>query len=92
MQTTNRDVKKLADKQRKQLEEAYRAKEAALREDENVFDVAYEAQGGEGGSDVLSATDIKVQRPKISLTAVPWRDLYWHSFKPFCHLPISSCT
>lgn len=77
MQTTNRDVKKLADKQRKQLEEAYRAKEAALREDDNVFDVAYEAQGGEGGSDVLSATDIKVQRlfPKISLTAVPWRDL-----------------
>ena len=61
-QATYRDRKKLADKERKQVEEAARAKEAALRDDDNVFDVAYEQQGGGGaeGGDVLSATDIKV--------------------------------
>jgi ATP-binding cassette subfamily F protein 1 len=52
-------MKKLADKERRQIEEAHRAKAAALRDDDNVFDVAYEQQGGEG-QDVLSATDIKV--------------------------------
>ncbi len=52
-------MKKLADKERRQMEEAHRAKAAALRDDDNVFDVAYEQQGNEG-QDVLSATDIKV--------------------------------
>ena len=52
-------MKKLADKERRQVEEAHRAKAAALRDDDNVFDVAYEQQGSEG-QDVLSATDIKV--------------------------------
>lgn len=61
MQATFRDKKKLADKERKQIEEAARAKVAALQDDDNVFDVAYEQQGGGGeASDVLSATDIKV--------------------------------
>lgn len=57
-----KDSKKLADKERKLLEEAARAKEAALRDDDNVFDVSYEQQGGERGeaADVVSATDIKV--------------------------------
>ena len=59
MQASGRDIKKLADKERRQIEEAHRAKAAALRDDDNVFDVAYEQQGGEG-QDVLSATDIKV--------------------------------
>ena len=60
-QATYRDKKKLADKERKQIEEAARAKVAALQDDDNVFDVAYEQQGGAGeASDVLSATDIKV--------------------------------
>ena len=63
MQATGRDIKKLADKERRQMEEAHRAKAAALRDDENVFDVAYEQQGGEG-QDVLSATDIKVSTPQ----------------------------
>ena len=58
-QATGRDMKKLADKERRQIEEAHRAKAAALRDDDNVFDVAYEQQGSEG-QDVLSATDIKV--------------------------------
>ncbi len=59
-QATGRDVKKLADKERRQIEEAHRAKAAALRDDDNVFDVAYEQQGSEG-QDVLSATDIKAR-------------------------------
>ena len=59
-QATGRDVKKLADKEQRQIEEAHRAKAAALRDDDNVFDVAYEQQGSEG-QDVLSATDIKVR-------------------------------
>ena len=69
-QATFRDRKKLADKERKQVEEAARAKEAALRDDDNVFDVAYEQQGGGGadGGDVLSATDIKV--PPAQGTAI----------------------
>lgn len=61
LQATYRDKKKLAAKERKQIEEAARAKVAALQDDDNVFDVAYEQQGGGGeASDVLSATDIKV--------------------------------
>ena len=51
----------MADKERKQLEEAARARAAALADDDNVFDVAYEQQGAEGGADTLSATDIKVR-------------------------------
>ena len=72
MQATGRDIKKLADKERRQLEEAHRAKAAALRDDDNVFDVAYEQQGGEG-QDVLSATDIKVstQRSSRAFSCVP---------------------
>ncbi|CAL8461952.1 g1483 [Coccomyxa elongata] len=63
---TYRDKKKLADKERKQIEEAARAKVAALQDDDNVFDVAYEQQGGGGeASDVLSATDIKVHNLTI---------------------------
>ena len=34
-------------------------KEAALRDDDNVFDVSYENQG-DNTTDVVSATDIKV--------------------------------
>lgn len=66
MQATGRDMKKLADKERRQVEEAHRAKAAALRDDENVFDVAYEQQGNEG-QDVLSATDIKVSKEDIRM-------------------------
>ena len=75
LQASGRDVKKLADKERRQMEEAHRAKAAALRDDDNVFDVAYEQQGSEG-QDVLSATDIKVsrehrERPSAQLTQAP---------------------
>lgn len=66
VQASGRDMKKLADKERRQIEEAHRAKAAALRDDDNVFDVAYEQQGGEG-QDVLSATDIKVCETQTSI-------------------------
>jgi len=62
-QVTQRDVKKLAEKERRQLEEAARLKEAALADDDNVFDVAFEAQGGGAdAANTVSATDIKARR------------------------------
>ncbi|KAL6782065.1 hypothetical protein ACKKBF_B10535 [Auxenochlorella protothecoides x Auxenochlorella symbiontica] len=59
-----KEQRKLNDKERKQLEKAAAAKVAALRDDDNVFDVAFEQQG-EGGEGVLSATDIKVHNMTI---------------------------
>lgn len=53
-----RDNKKIADKERKAMEAAVRAKEDALREDENVFDVSYAGMGEEAAA---TATDIKVR-------------------------------
>ena len=57
---TYREQKKLADKQRKLQEKAHRVKEESLRDDDNVFDVAFENQGGEAAEHTVSATDIKV--------------------------------
>jgi ATP-binding cassette subfamily F protein 1 len=58
-----KEERKLADRERKQLEKAVAAKAAALQDDDNVFDVAYEQQGdGEG---TVSATDIKVHNLTI---------------------------
>lgn len=62
---TDREKKKLNEKTRKQLEQTARIKEDALREDDDdVFDVSYEAQGGAAG-DVVSATDIKVSNMTV---------------------------
>ncbi|CAD7700689.1 unnamed protein product [Ostreobium quekettii] len=58
-QATDKEQKKIADRERKQLEKALRIKEAALRDDDNVFDVSYEGQGEES---TLSATDVKVHK------------------------------
>ncbi|GBF96295.1 ABC transporter F family member [Raphidocelis subcapitata] len=58
IQVNAREAKKLADKERLLLEKAYRAREDAMREDDNVFDVAFEGMGD--GDATLSATDIKV--------------------------------
>ena len=58
---TYREQKKLADKQRKLQEKAHRIKEESLRDDDNVFDVAFENQGGEAAEQTVSATDIKVR-------------------------------
>ncbi len=77
-QVTQRDVKKLVDKERRQLEEAARLKEAALRDDDNVFDVAYEQQGGGGAeaANTVSATDIKARRSsRDSLSAHSFRSV-----------------
>ncbi|KAL4447281.1 hypothetical protein ABPG77_007314 [Micractinium sp. CCAP 211/92] len=62
-QATYKETRKIADRERKALEKAAQAKAAALRDDDNVFDVSYEQQGdGEG---TLSATDIKVHNLTI---------------------------
>eukprot|EP00891_Asterochloris_glomerata_P000401 jgi/Astpho2/401/Aster-03451 len=55
---TMREQRKLADRQRKLAEKAHRIKEDMLRDDDNVFDVAYEQQGEVDAT--VSATDIKV--------------------------------
>ena len=58
----DREGRKIADKERKAAERAHLMKLDALREDDNVFDVAFEGQGGEDGQGATSsATDIKVQ-------------------------------
>lgn len=57
VQATDRNNKKLADKDRKAMEKAHQVKLAALQEDENVFDVSYEGQGEE--STTTSATAVK---------------------------------
>ena len=59
---TYREQKKLADKQRKLQEKAHRIKEESLRDDDNVFDVAFENQGGEAAEHTVSATDIKASK------------------------------
>jgi hypothetical protein len=57
------------------MEKAVREKELALRDDDNVFDVAFEQQGD--GNDVLSATDIKVHiRTPFCALQLP-RDCRW---------------
>ena len=73
---TQRDTKKLAEKERRQLEEAARLKEAALADDDNVFDVAFEQQGGGGAeaANTVSATDIKarIAQETISSCCALW--------------------
>ena len=62
VQVSDREQKKLNDKQRRLQETAARNKADALRDDDNVFDVSYENQGGAGDlGDTVSATDIKVK-------------------------------
>lgn len=58
-QISGREARKLNDKARKLAETAARNKLDALRDDDDVFDVSYERQGG-GAEDTVSATDIKV--------------------------------
>lgn len=58
VQVSIKDQKKLAERQRKLNEKAVRLKQDALRDDDNVFDVAFENQGET--TDTVSATDVKV--------------------------------
>lgn len=81
MQATGKEQKKLADKERKLLEKAYREKEAALRDDDNVFDVSYESQAA-GISDVLSATDIKASHAANAFLEILLHHLTFHSLLP----------
>jgi ATP-binding cassette, subfamily F, member 1 len=72
-QATERDAKRIAERERKAAERAAREKAAALADDDNVFDVSFEGSGGgaggPGGSDAVggavSATDIKVHNLTI---------------------------
>ena len=66
---TFREQKKMADKQRKLAEKAHRVKEESLRDDDNVFDVAFENQGAETSESVVSATDIKVCKSPVHAEA-----------------------
>ena len=63
LQTSGKESRKLADKERKLVEKAAAAKAAALIDDDNVFDVSYETQGDRDTT--LSATDIKVHNMTI---------------------------
>ncbi len=62
---SDKERKKINEKTRKQQEAAARAKAEALRDDDNVFDVAFESQGagGDAADSVVSATDIKARLP-----------------------------
>jgi len=73
-QATERDNKRIAERERKAGERAAREKAAALADDDNVFDVSFEGGGGGGASAPLdgdavggavSATDIKVHNLTI---------------------------
>ena len=44
------DSRKIADKERKLMEKAFQMKQEALREDDNVFDVAFEGQGDDNAT------------------------------------------
>lgn len=46
---TGKEVRKIADRDRKAAEKAAAAKAAALRDDDNVFDVSYENQASSCG-------------------------------------------
>lgn len=58
-----REAKKLADKERVAMEKAFQIKLEALKDDDNVFDVAFEGQGDESATS--SATDVKVHNLTI---------------------------
>ncbi len=60
-----KEAKKIEERERMATERAAWLKAQALRDDDNVFDVAYEKQGD--GTDTLSATDIKVRVVPVGL-------------------------
>lgn len=59
VKVSDRESKKLAEKERLAFEKALRAKEEALKDDANAFDVSFEGQGSEA---TLSATDVVVHK------------------------------
>lgn len=60
LQMSAKDAKKIADKERKARERALALKADALRDDENVFDVAFEGMGEARTAAQENATDVKV--------------------------------
>eukprot|EP00878_Enallax_costatus_P012163 GHUV01012701.1.p1 GENE.GHUV01012701.1~~GHUV01012701.1.p1 ORF type:complete len:619 (+),score=239.98 GHUV01012701.1:878-2734(+) len=64
VQATDREAKKLQEKERLAMEKALRMKVEALRDDENVFDVSFEGMGNDETA-TASATDVKVHNLTI---------------------------
>jgi ATP-binding cassette, subfamily F, member 1 len=60
LQTSEKDAKKIADKERKAHEKALMMKAKALYDDGNVFDVAYEGMGDARSAAHENASDVKV--------------------------------
>jgi ATP-binding cassette, subfamily F, member 1 len=60
VQMSSKDAKKIADKERKAREKALAMKAEALKDDDNVFDVAYEGMGETRTAAQENATDVKV--------------------------------
>lgn len=65
-QVSEREQKKLDDRERKAMEKALQIKADALKDDDNVFDVSFEGQGTEA---LATASDVKVMAI-ISSTAI----------------------
>jgi ABC-type glutathione transport system ATPase component len=59
LQMSQKDAKKIADKERKAMEKALAMKAEALRDDANVFDVSYEGMG-DARSAAENSSDVKV--------------------------------
>ena len=57
---SSKEAKKIADKERKARERALALKAEALKDDDNVFDVAYEGMGDARTAAQENATDVKV--------------------------------
>lgn len=55
-----KEVKKIAEKERKAAEKAHALKQAALRDDDNVFDVSYEGMGDTRTVAQENMADVKV--------------------------------
>ena len=60
VQTSAKEAKKIAEKERKARERALAMKAEALRDDDNVFDVSYEGMGDARGAAQENASDVKV--------------------------------
>ena len=60
VQMSAKDRKKIQDKERRAAERAHAMKVEALKDDDNVFDVAYEGMGDERSAAHENAADVKV--------------------------------
>ena len=83
------DSRKIADKERKLMEKAFQMKQEALREDDNVFDVAFEGQGDDNAT--TSATDVKVRSPCVHSCTVLAAIVSFDTLLPLSFPPHAPC-